>query len=542
MPACATPVAEGMKVSTRSEYAKEAQRGVMEFLLINHPLDCPICDQGGECQLQDLAVGYGGSSSRYAEPKRVVLAKPMGPLISAEEMTRCIHCTRCVRFGQEIAGVMELGMIGRGEHAEIVSFVGRAVDSELSGNMIDICPVGALTSKPFRYTARTWELGRRRSVSPHDGLGSNLIVQVKDDQVMRVVPFEKPELNECWLSDKDRFSYEGLNADGPPDDADGEAGRRMARGRLGEGARARGRRPAPGDGVARRGGDRRARVAARDARGDASRAEARARPRQRERRLPPAPDRLRDRRQAAGRAVARHAGGRARGARPRARRGHVPAQGPSAHRPPPAAGGEARPAGERDPRRRRRSRDQARARARRAAGRAGAGARAGGEGGRRGEGRRGAARARRGRGRRGGARDRQEPRFRAERRDLPRQQRAAAPAREPAARARPGARASARRAARLPRRGREQRRRAPRALRARRGRAERRGDARRPAEGVPAARRRARARRRQSAPGGAARWTRRSSSSRSPRTRGARRITPTCCCRWRRSPRPPAPS
>jgi NADH-quinone oxidoreductase subunit G len=212
MPACATPVAEGMKISTRSEYAKQAQRGVMEFLLINHPLDCPICDQGGECQLQDLAVGYGGSSSRYTEPKRVVLSKPMGPLISAEEMTRCIHCTRCVRFGQEIAGVMELGMIGRGEHAEIVSFVGKAVDSELSGNMIDICPVGALTSKPFRYTARTWELGRRRSVSPHDGLGSNLVVQVKQDEVMRVVPFEKPELNECWLSDKDRFSYEGLNA------------------------------------------------------------------------------------------------------------------------------------------------------------------------------------------------------------------------------------------------------------------------------------------------------------------------------------------
>jgi len=213
MPACATPVAEGMKISTRSEYAKQAQRGVMEFLLINHPLDCPICDQGGECQLQDLAVGYGGSSSRYVEPKRVVTAKPMGPLISAEEMTRCIHCTRCVRFGQEIGGVMELGMTGRGEHAEIVSFLGAAVDSELSGNMIDLCPVGALTSKPFRYTARTWELGRRRSVSPHDGLGANLVVQVKHDRVMRVVPFERPELNECWLSDKDRFAYEGLDED-----------------------------------------------------------------------------------------------------------------------------------------------------------------------------------------------------------------------------------------------------------------------------------------------------------------------------------------
>jgi NADH-quinone oxidoreductase subunit G len=212
-PACATPVTEGMKVWTRSDYARQAQAGVMEFLLINHPLDCPICDQGGECQLQDLSVGYGGGASRYREPKRVVTAKPMGPLISAEEMTRCIHCTRCVRFGQEIAGVMELGMIGRSEHAEIVSFVGQAVDSELSGNMIDICPVGALTSKPFRFTARTWELGRRKSISPHDGLGSNLVVQVQNDRVMRVVPRENEELNECWLSDKDRFSYDGLNSD-----------------------------------------------------------------------------------------------------------------------------------------------------------------------------------------------------------------------------------------------------------------------------------------------------------------------------------------
>jgi NADH-quinone oxidoreductase subunit G len=210
MPACATPAAEGMKVWTQSEQAKKAQNGVMEFLLINHPLDCPICDQGGECQLQDLAVGYGGSSSRYNEPKRVVFHKNLGPLVAAEEMTRCIQCTRCVRFGQEIAGVMELGMIGRGEHAEIVSFVGQTVDSELSGNMIDVCPVGALTSKPFRYAARTWELSRRRSVSPHDSLGSNLIVQVKGDRVLRVVPFDNPAINECWLSDKDRFSYEGL--------------------------------------------------------------------------------------------------------------------------------------------------------------------------------------------------------------------------------------------------------------------------------------------------------------------------------------------
>jgi NADH-quinone oxidoreductase subunit G len=212
MPACATPATDGMKVWTQSEQAKQAQNSVMEFLLINHPLDCPICDQGGECQLQDLAVGYGKSTSRYAEEKRVVLHKNLGPLVSAEEMSRCIQCTRCVRFGQEVAGVMELGMMGRGEHSEIVSFVGRTVDSELSGNMIDICPVGALTSKPFRYSARTWELARRKSVSPHDGLGANLIVQVKHNRVMRVLPLENEDLNECWLSDKDRFSYEGLNS------------------------------------------------------------------------------------------------------------------------------------------------------------------------------------------------------------------------------------------------------------------------------------------------------------------------------------------
>ena len=212
LPACATPCTDGMKVKTHSAGARKAQNGVMEFLLINHPLDCPICDQGGECQLQDLAVGYGGSSSRYAEEKRVVLHKDIGPLVSAEEMSRCIQCTRCVRFGQEIAGVMELGMVGRGEHSEIVSFVGKTVDSELSGNMIDLCPVGALTSKPFRYSARTWELARRKSVAPHDGLGSNLVVQVKQNRVMRVLPLENEVINECWLSDKDRFSYEGLNS------------------------------------------------------------------------------------------------------------------------------------------------------------------------------------------------------------------------------------------------------------------------------------------------------------------------------------------
>ena len=212
VPACATPVSQGMVVHTKSSKAVKAQQAVMEFLLINHPLDCPICDQGGECQLQDLAVGYGKSSSRYSEEKRVVFHKQVGPLISMEEMTRCIHCTRCVRFGQEIAGVMEFGMLGRGEHSEITTFIGRTVDSELSGNMIDLCPVGALTSKPFRYSARTWELSRRKSVSPHDSVGANLVVQVKNNRVMRVLPYENEAINECWISDKDRFSYEGLNS------------------------------------------------------------------------------------------------------------------------------------------------------------------------------------------------------------------------------------------------------------------------------------------------------------------------------------------
>ncbi len=214
LPACATPVSPGMIVRTHSDKAVQAQKSVMEFLLINHPLDCPICDQGGECQLQDLAVGYGKSGSRYAEEKRVVAPKEAGPLISMEEMSRCIQCTRCVRFGQEVAGVMEFGMVGRGEHSEITTFVGKTVDSEVSGNMIDLCPVGALTSKPFRYSARPWELQRRKSIAPHDSLGSNLIVQVKGGKVMRVLPLENEAINECWISDKDRFSYEALdNAD-----------------------------------------------------------------------------------------------------------------------------------------------------------------------------------------------------------------------------------------------------------------------------------------------------------------------------------------
>lgn len=210
VPSCATPVTEGMKIHTCSKLAVEAQKGVMEFLLINHPLDCPICDQGGECQLQDLAVGYGASASNFNEEKRAVANKDLGSLVTTE-MTRCIHCTRCVRFTTEVAGYQELGMGFRNNHAEIMPFIGKTVDSELSGNIIDICPVGALTSKPFRFQARSWELSRRKSISPHDGMGSNIIAQVdKYHKVVRVLPLENTDLNECWLSDRDRFSYEGL--------------------------------------------------------------------------------------------------------------------------------------------------------------------------------------------------------------------------------------------------------------------------------------------------------------------------------------------
>jgi len=211
MPACATIVTNGMKVFTHSDIAVKAQKDVMEFLLINHPLDCPICDQGGECQLQDVSMGYGGTTTRYHEEKRVVPNKNLGPLV-ATDMTRCINCTRCVRFTQEIAGNMELGQAFRGDRAEIMSFLDRTLDSELSGNVIDLCPVGALTSKPFRYSARAWEMARRKSVSPHDGLGSNLIVQTRQDKLLRVLPLENEAINECWLSDKDRFSYEALNS------------------------------------------------------------------------------------------------------------------------------------------------------------------------------------------------------------------------------------------------------------------------------------------------------------------------------------------
>lgn len=212
LPACATPVTDGMKVFTKSPLALDAQKSVMEFLLINHPLDCPICDQGGECDLQDIAVGYGNDASRYSERKRVVRNKNIGPLISTD-MTRCIHCTRCVRFGQEIAGIMEMGAPGRGEHTEIGTYMERAVSSELSGNVIDLCPVGALTSKPYRYTGRPWENQSHAHVSPHDCIGSNLYVETRRHQVMRVVPRENEALNEIWLSDRDRFSYTALNHD-----------------------------------------------------------------------------------------------------------------------------------------------------------------------------------------------------------------------------------------------------------------------------------------------------------------------------------------
>jgi NADH-quinone oxidoreductase subunit G len=212
VPACATPVAEGMKVHTRSAFARQAQRAVMEFLLINHPLDCPICDQGGECELQDLAMGFGGDVSRYQEGKRVVKDKDIGPLI-ATDMTRCIHCTRCVRFGEEIAGVRELGATGRGEHMEIGTFIERTVDSELSANVIDLCPVGALTSKPFRFSARAWEISQHPAVAPHDAVGSNLYVHVRGGRVLRVVPRENDAVNETWISDRDRFSYLGLNTE-----------------------------------------------------------------------------------------------------------------------------------------------------------------------------------------------------------------------------------------------------------------------------------------------------------------------------------------
>jgi NADH-quinone oxidoreductase subunit G len=212
LPACATPVADGMKVWTQSDYARKAQRAVMEFLLINHPLDCPICDQGGECELQDVALEYGRGVSRFAEKKRVVPEKNFGALI-ASDMTRCIHCTRCVRFLQHVAGYKEMGGMGRGENVEIGTYIQHNIESELSGNIIDVCPVGALTSRPFRFRARAWEMEQTASVAPHDCVGSNLYLHTRRGQLMRVVPRDNEAINEVWLSDRDRFAYQGVNSE-----------------------------------------------------------------------------------------------------------------------------------------------------------------------------------------------------------------------------------------------------------------------------------------------------------------------------------------
>jgi NADH-quinone oxidoreductase subunit G len=209
LPACATPIGEGMKVYTRSPRAISAQKATMEFLLINHPLDCPICDQGGECELQDLAMGFGRDVSRYTEKKRIVKDKDIGPLVSTD-MTRCIHCTRCVRFGEEIAGIPELGTIGRAEDMKISTYIEKSIDHELSGNIIDLCPVGALNNKPYRYSARAWEMEQHATVSPHDCVGSNLYAHVLRGTVKRIVPRENEAINETWIADRDRYSYEGI--------------------------------------------------------------------------------------------------------------------------------------------------------------------------------------------------------------------------------------------------------------------------------------------------------------------------------------------
>ena len=212
MPACATPINDGMKVFTRSPAAISAQKATMEFLLINHPLDCPICDQGGECELQDLALGYGRDVSRYTERKRVVKDKDIGPLVSTD-MTRCIHCTRCVRFSQEIEGLQELGTIGRTEDMKISMYVEKSIDHELSANIIDLCPVGALNNKPYRYSARAWEMKQHRAISPHDCVGSNLYAHVLRGTVKRIVPRENEDINETWIADRDRFGFEGMYSD-----------------------------------------------------------------------------------------------------------------------------------------------------------------------------------------------------------------------------------------------------------------------------------------------------------------------------------------
>ena len=252
LPACATPVTEGMKVFTKSPKAVAAQRATMEFLLINHPLDCPICDQGGECELQDLALGYGRDISRFHERKRVVKDKNLGPLVSTD-MTRCIHCTRCIRFGQEIQGYPQLGTTGRGENMEVGTYIEHSVDHELSANIIDLCPVGALNNKPFRYHARSWEMTQQALVSPHDAFGTNLYAHVLRGKLMRMVPRENEEINETWIADRDRFGFEGMYSRRSGDAAHAADRRRAAGGRLGSGADGGGRRPAEGGRRARRG-------------------------------------------------------------------------------------------------------------------------------------------------------------------------------------------------------------------------------------------------------------------------------------------------
>ena len=234
LPACATPVMEGMKVFTRSPKAVAAQRAIMEFLLINHPLDCPICDQGGECELQDLAMGYGRDISRFAERKRAVKDKSLGPLVSTD-MTRCIHCTRCVRFGQEIQGYPQLGATGRGENMLIETYVEHSVDHELSANIVDLCPVGALNNKPFRYHARSWEMTQQPLVSPHDAFGTNIYAHVLRGKLMRVVPRENEEINETWIADRDRFGFEGIYSSERVDAAHAAHRRHAASGGLGSG-------------------------------------------------------------------------------------------------------------------------------------------------------------------------------------------------------------------------------------------------------------------------------------------------------------------
>ncbi len=252
LPACATPVSEGMKVFTRSPKAVAAQRATMEFLLINHPLDCPICDQGGECELQDLALGYGRDISRFSERKRVVKDKNLGPLVSTD-MTRCIHCTRCIRFGQEIQGYPQMGTTGRGENMEVGTYIEHSVDHELSANIIDLCPVGALNNKPFRYHARAWEMTQQALVSPHDAFGTNVYAHVLRGRLMRMVPRENEAINETWIADRDRFGFEGMYSADRVTVAHGAHRRRVAGGRLGNGAqRGRGRAAESGRGAWRK--------------------------------------------------------------------------------------------------------------------------------------------------------------------------------------------------------------------------------------------------------------------------------------------------